>query len=352
MKRLLKTFLAACLLTSALTFTACGNNTDNSDVVDTEDAEATITDKESEDLEQTVIKIASLKGPTTMGMIKMMDNSDNGEYADASYQVDIYGTADEIVTQLVKGEIDAANVPCNLASVLYGKTEGNVSVAAINTMGVLYMVETGEGISDIQDLRGKKIYNTGKGTTPEYILNYILKQNGIDPEKDVEIEFKSESAEIAALLSNPETAENAVALLPQPYITIAGNSNSDLRVALNMQEEWVKVNPDSNIVTGVTLIRKDFIEENPEAVKTFLSRYKESVDYVNANTDEAAALVAKYDIAPEAVAKKALPLCSISFITGEEMTENIKGYLQVLFDSNPQSIGGTIPDEAFYYAEK
>lgn len=339
MKRIYK-ILAAGMLAVILTLTACGQN-DSDEVTDGSE--------NNEQSEAAVIRIASLKGPTTMGMVKLMDKSDNGEFDDASYVTEIFGTADEIVTKLVKGEIDIANVPCNLASVLYGKTEKNIMVAAINTMGTLYMVETGSLIDNIGDLRGKKIYTTGKGTTPEYILNYILTGNGIDPEKDVEIEYKSESAEVAALLSNAETAENAVALLPQPYITIAGNNNPDLKTVLNMQEEWVKINPESNIVTGVTVIRKDFFDKNTEAVIKFLNRYNESIDYVNANTDEAAALVAKYDIAPEPVAKKALPLCSISFITGEEMKKNIQGYLQVLYELNSQSVGGALPDEAFYY---
>ncbi len=315
------------------------NNDDNAD-----DADAPDTTDEDVAVEYVGINIASMKGPTTMGMVKLMDNSEAGA-SEGSYNVTIYGTADEIVPLIVSGEADIANVPCNLASVLYKKTEGKIAVININTLGVLYVVETGETISSVEDLKGKTIYSTGKGTTPEYVLNHILKQNGIDPEKDVTVEFKSEATEVAAML---EGAENAVAVLPQPYVTVAMTKNDKIRIALDLTEEWEKTE-GSSLVTGVTVVQKEFLEAHPETVEKFLEEYAASVEYVNSDNDGAAALVGKYDIVAEGVAKKALPYCNIVSVTGEDMKLSIEKYLEVLFNSDPKSVGGQLPDEAFYY---
>lgn len=296
--------------------------------------------------EKVTVRISSLKGPTTMGMVKMMKDSENGEYSDAQYDVAIYAAADEIVTQVVKGEVDIVNVPCNIASVLYNKTEGGVYVAGINVFGVLQIVESGDTIQSIEDLLGKTIYTTGKGTTPEFSLNYVLMQNGLDPAADVNIEFKSEAAEVAALLAEDT---GAVGMLPQPYVTIAQNANPELRIALDLFDEWGKVSTDSSMVTGVTLVRKAFADENPEVVAAFLERFSASASYVNENVDEGAVLVGEYDIVPEAVAKKAIPYCNLSFVTGAEMKKYVSGYLQILYDFAPESVGGALPDDAFYY---
>ncbi len=340
MKKLLALLLA---LTLALTlFVACGDTDVNND--DTVGEEVNNGDSITEETELDVINIASLKGPTTMGMVKLMDDSDNG-LTEIDYNVAIYGTADEIVPKIVNGEIDIANVPANLASILYKRTEGEISVIDINTLGVLYVVETGETISSVADLKGKTIYSTGKGTTPEYTLNYILKSNGIDPATDVTIEFKSEATEVAAML---EGAENAVAVLPQPYVTVAMNNNANIRIALNLVEEYKAID-GTDMVTGVTIARNEFIEAHPDALALFMADYKASVEYVNANNDAAAALVGKYDIVAEGVAKKALPLCNIVYITGEEMKTNVETYLNVLLNSDPTSVGGELPDESFYY---
>ncbi|PHV70858.1 sulfonate/nitrate/taurine transporter substrate-binding protein [Sporanaerobium hydrogeniformans] len=296
----------------------------------------------------TTFRLASLKGPTTMGLVKLMSDSEAGRTTN-NYDVTMYATADEIVTQLVNNEIDVAAVPCNLASVLYNKTQGAIKVAAINTLGVLYVVETGEQINAISDLKGKTIYTTGKGTTPEYALHYILAKNGLDPTKDVTIEFKSEATEVAALLSE---SSDAIAMLPQPFVTTAMSKNPNLHIALNMSEEWDKVSDDdSALVTGVVIARNAFIEENPEAFRIFLGEYNASTKYVTSNNEESARLVGKYEIVPEAIAKKALPLCNITFIEGKEMQSKVTGYLQSLFEQNPKAVGGTMPDAAFYYSK-
>ncbi len=289
------------------------------------------------------IRIAALKGPTAMGMIKMMDDeSENSEF-----QFTIAGAADELTPGIVKGNIDIACVPANLASVLYNKTEGGVEVLAINTLGVLYIVENGEPtITSPADLKGKTIYASGKGATPEYALRYILTQNGIDPDNDVAIEWKSEHAEcLSALVSD----EGNAAMLPQPFVTTAQAKNENVNVVLDLNSEWEELNNGSALVTGVVIARSEFIEDYPAVVDSFLEEYSASVDYVNANVADAAQLIGKFDIVPAAVAEKALPKCNIVFISGAEMKEKLSGYLGVLFDSAAASVGGALPGDDFYY---
>lgn len=296
--------------------------------------------------EKIEISVAALKGPTAIGMVGLMENAENNLTTN-HYNFTIAGTTNELTTNIIKGEIQIAAVPCNLASVLYNKTDGAVQLAAINTTSVLYIVETGESIQSVEDLKGRTIYSTGKGTTPEYTLNYLLRTAGIDPEKDVTIEYKSEAAEVAALLAE---SENAVAMLPQPYVTVAMTQNNKLRIALDVAAEWEKYADDkSSVVTGVVLINKKFAEENKEAVDAFLTEYAASTKYVTENVEAAAQLVEQYDIVKAAVATKAIPYCNIVFITGEEMQTKVRGYLKVLFDQEPASIGGAMPEEDFYY---
>ena len=309
----------------------------------------------SEEVEEPAVQpaeynVASLKGPTTMGMVKLMQDAEAGATFN-TYNVTMHGTADEITAGIANGTIDIANVPCNLAAVLYNKTQGAISVAAINTLGVLYVVETGENIQSFEDLKGKTIYSTGKGTTPEFALNYLLTENGIDPTSDVTIEYKSEATEVAAMLAE---STDAVAVLPQPFVTTAMMQNENLRIALSFTEEWDALQGEggSTLVTGVTIVRNEVIEKNPEAFAEFLKEYEASIAYTASNPEETAALIAGYGIVPkEPIALKALPYCNISFIQGEEMMEKVAGYLEVLFNADPKSVGGTMPDDAFYYSE-
>lgn len=293
----------------------------------------------------TTIKVAALKGPTAMGMVKMMDDAKTTK----NYEFQIKAAIDEITPLLVKGDVDIAAVPANLASVLYNNTEGEVKVLAINTLGVLYIVENGDSIQDISDLKGKTIYTSGKGATPEYTLNYILKENGIDPDKDVTIEYKSEHAECVAVLASEE---NAIAMLPQPFVTTAQAKNDKIRIALDMNDEWDKLQmkeDKSALVTGAIVVRTQFLEEHTELVNKFLDAYKDSVEYVNSNIEEAAVMIEEQDIIPAAVAKIALPYCNIVFIEGEEMKTKLSGYYSILFEQNKKSVGGTLPDDTFYY---
>ena len=294
--------------------------------------------------ETTLPRVVALKGPTAMGLTKMMTDEAAG------YDFHVVGAVDEISPLLIKGEVDIAAVPANLASVLYNKTEGKVQVLAVNTMGVLYIVENGDTIHSVQDLKGKTIYTSGKGATPEYALNFILTANGIDPATDVTIDFRSEHTEcLTALLSN----EGSVAMLPQPFLTTAMMKQEGIRMALDLNTEWAALQEgqenQSALITGVMVVRTEFAQQNPEAVAAFMNSYSASVDFVNANPEEASKLIAAFDIVPEPVALKALPYCQIVYIDGAEMKEMLSGYLQVLFDQNPQAVGGSLPGDAFYY---
>ena len=251
---------------------------------------------------------------------------------------------------LIQGELDIAAVPANLAAVLYNNTSGQVKVLAINTLGVLYIVERGDTVQSVEDLRGKTLYTAGKGSTPEYALNYILRGNGLDPQTDLTIEFMSEHSECLAALMNDPTA---VAMLPQPFATVAQSQAEDMRIALDLTAEWDALQADSEtpsaMLTGVVVARTAFIEENPDAVAAFLSDYEQSIQFTLENTADAAALIGEYDIFEAAVAEKALPYCNITFVAGEEMQGLLSGYLEVLYEQDPASVGGTLPDEAFYY---
>lgn len=299
------------------------------------------------------INVAALKGPTAMGMVKLMNDSDNGETELNHYNFTISAAPDEITPSIIQGKVDIAAVPANLASVLYNKTEGQVQVLAINTLGVLYIVENGDTVNSVADLKGKTIYASGKGATPEYALNFMLSANGIDPAKDVTIEYKAEHAECVSALVNDD---NGVAMLPQPFATTALMQNENMRIALDMTKEWETAakakDSSASLVTGVVIARKAFIDEHPDAVKLFMSQYEDSINYTNDNAEDASALIEKYDIIKAAVAQKALPFCNITFVAGSDMKEKLGGYLAELFNQNPEAVGGQVPADEFYYIEK
>ena len=288
------------------------------------------------------VNVAALNGPTGMGMVKLMKDEEGKD----NYAFTLAGAADVIAPSFIKGEFDIVCVPANLASVLYNRTNGNVQVLAVNTLGVLYIVERDDTVHTISDLKGRTIYSAGKGATPEYALRYLLTMNGIDPEKDVTIVWQSEHSECLSAIINDSTA---VAMLPQPFVTVAQTKKDDVRVALDLTKEWEALETDSGMVTGVVIARKDFAENNPEAVAAFMEAYAESVKYVNENVEEAAELIGEYEIVAAAVAVKALPYCNIVCITGEEMVTLLGGYLNVLFEQDATSVGGALPNEDFYY---
>ncbi len=303
---------------------------------------------ETPDTDQVTLHVAGLKGPTGMGMAKLMEDAANGETGN-TYEFTLESAPDAIVGKIVSGELDLAAVPVNLAATLNKKTEGNVQLAAVNTLGVLYLLTNGETVNTVEDLRGKTIYATGQGSTPEYVLNYILSQNGLTVGEDVTVEYLEEHA---ALASSFLAGECAVAMLPEPFVTQVMTKSESAVLALNLTEEWEKTAGDTVLAMGGILVRRDFAEANKEAVDLFLQEYQKSVEYITdtANVEDAAALIEKFDIMPAAVAKNALPRCNIVFLDGEEMKESAKGFLQVVFEAEPKAVGGQLPDDDFYYA--
>ena len=290
------------------------------------------------------VRVTSLSGPTTMGLVKMLDDSNQGVYDSNNFIMNIAKSPDELVPLVAKGEVDIALIPSNLAAILFQNTKGNVQVLTINTLGVLYIVENGETIQSINDLAGKTVCATGKGATPDVSINHILSLNGL--EDQVTLEFKSAPSECIALM---EADKNTISMLPEPFVTTAITKNEELRVALDLTKEWNKVETNGELITGVTVVNKTFAKENPEAVEDFLNKYEKSVEYTNNQPEDAAKLIAQYKIAPEPVALKAIPNSNITFITGDKMKESLNGYLQILYNKNPKLVGGAMPTEDFYY---
>lgn len=293
------------------------------------------------------VRVGSLKGPTSMGLAELMDRAEKGE-TENDYTFTMAGKADELVGSVANGDLDIVLVPANVASILYTKTQGNVNVIDINTLGVLYVVASDDSISSMEDLKGKTLYMTGKGTTPEYVMNYLLSENGLT-DGDVTLEFKSEAAEVASVLKEDPSA---VGVLPQPFATAACIQNEALKPVLDLTEQWNLLNKEngSQLVTGVTIVRSDFLKENEEAVKLFMEDHKASAAYTSEHLDEAAEMVAALGIVEKApIAKKAMPACNIVCITGDEMKSALSGYLSVLEAADAKSIGGQLPADDFYY---
>lgn len=316
MKRIVAMITAAVMLFSLAAFAACSKKQDD-----------------------TEIRIAALKGPTGMGMVKLADKQNY-----PNYTVSIEASPDALNPRIISGEVDVAAVPVNLASVLYNKLDGDISVLAVSTLGVLYVVEAGSEVNSVADLAGKTVYATGQGATPEYILNYLLDKNGVAG--SVEVNYVGEHAALATMLADG-SAE--IGMLPEPNVTSTLAGNDNLRIALNLTEEWNKV-CSTELVQGVVIARKSFVNEHPEAIEQFLREYEKSSAFVNENIDEAAKLIADAGILGNVeIAKKAIPNCNISFSKGEAMHKAVEGMLTVLFEANPKSIGGKLPDKDFYY---
>lgn len=316
MKRIVAMITAAVMLFSLAAFAACSKKQDD-----------------------TEIRIAALKGPTGMGMVKLADKQNY-----PNYTVSIEASPDALNPRIISGEVDVAAVPVNLASVLYNKLDGDISVLAVSTLGVLYVVEAGSEVNSVADLAGKTVYATGQGATPECILNYLLDKNGVAG--SVEVNYVGEHAALATMLADG-SAE--IGMLPEPNVTSTLAGNDNLRIALNLTEEWNKV-CSTELVQGVVIARKSFVNEHPEAIEQFLREYEKSSAFVNENIDEAAKLIVDAGILGNVeIAKKAIPNCNISFSKGEAMHKAVEGMLAVLFEANPKSIGGKLPDKDFYY---
>lgn len=297
--------------------------------------------QKQEKTDETVIRVGALKGPTTLSLLPMIDQ----ENAEPAIDFQMMTSADELLPLMIKGEMDIALLPGNVASVLYQKTQGEIQVIDINTLSVLYLVSSDSQITTPADLFGKTIYLTGKGTTPDYALRYVLSENGLS-EGDYSLEYKSEATEVAAVLT--ETPD-AIGLLPQPFVTVACAQNEKLSVIMDLGKEWEACDENSSIITGVTVVRKDFLEQHEDLVDRFVQEHKKSAEKMNEDPEKGASLAVEAGIIPkEAVAKKAIPACNIVCITGEDMKTRLSGYLQVLFEQNPASIGGKIPGDDFY----
>lgn len=317
MKKLLSLALCAIMLFAVIAASACNN-------------------KKTEPAASTEIRIAALKGPTGMGIVKLMGDDM------PQYKVTIEASPDALAPRFIRGDVDVAAVPINLASTLYNKLNGDVVVLGVATLGVLYILEDGDEIHSVKDLNGKKLYATGQGATPEYILNYLLDKNGVS----ADIEYVAEHAALATMLANGDAH---IGMLPQPNVTTALGASDNLAIALDLTEEWNKVS-DAKLVQGVVIARKSFVEKNKDAIESFIADYQSSVEFVNSDTDEAASLIAAAEILPKAaLAKQAIPSCNIVFIGGAEMKKAVSGMLKVLFDANPKSVGGTLPEDDFYF---
>lgn len=346
MKRKWMTMLLATVLSAGLLW-GCGQ-TQATQPETPETAEAAEEEETPETAEaaaeEVTVRVASLKGPTSMGLVKLWQDQEEGT-AQGNYEFQMMTGADEIMPLMIKGETDIALLPANAAAILYQKSEGAVSVIDINTLGVLYLVSGDKSIESIEDLAGRTVYLTGKGTTPDYALQYLLVQHGVDL-SEVVLEYKSEATEVAALLKeNPD----GIGLLPQPFVTAACAQNEALGIVLDINAEWEALNDGKGLVTGVTVVRKAFLEEHPEAVELFMEEHETSAAYANENVEEAAELVAERGIVEKAaVAAKAIPACNITYIDGTQMKEALSEYLAVLYGQDPEFIGGAMPDDDFY----
>ena len=296
---------------------------------------------------KTKVNVAVLKGPTALGMLKVMEDNNNG-VANNDYKFEAFAAPDQLVPNIVNKSIDIASVPTNLAATLYKKTNKNVSIIAVNTLGVLSILTNGVEIKSVADLKNKTIYATGKGSTPEYALNYILEKNGLEVGKDVKVEYKSEHAELATAVISGNAD---IAMLPQPFVTKVTSKNKNVKIALDLSEEWAKVSNGGELVMGCLIVRNDFLKDNKDAVDAFLAEYYSSTYNANDKLDETAAYAEKFNIMEAEVVSMALPYCNIVYRTGDKMKSSVKEYLNVLYQSNPASIGGEIPDDAFYYAK-
>ncbi len=321
--------VAICLL--AALFTGCSNNN-------------------SKPEDETPVRVLTLKGPTGLGMVQLMEANANGITAN-KYEFTICGSPDEIKTEILAGRYDIAAVPINLAAALYNKTEGGLKIAAVNTLGVLYILENGDSIKSVADLKGKTIGATGEGATPEYVLNYILRANGLEPGVDVTVEYYAEHEELAKRIIGGMCD---IGMLPQPNVTAVLAKKDSVRIAIDLTKEWEKVDETGSALTqGCVVVSKDFAENNGKKLDSFLGEYKASAAFANVHPAEAAAYSSKFGVVPDAaIAEAAIPKCNICFFAGEEMKAKASGMLGVLFSADPKSIGGKLPGDDFYYGVK
>lgn len=342
-------FILALAMLLALTACGAGAKTEAQPSVQTETAEPEAVPAEpAPEVEKTDVNVFVLTGPTGIGAVNMWDKAEQGEGLE-NYHFTAVAAPTEIVAKISGGEADIAAVSTNLASTLYHKTNGGVVILAVNTLGVLNVLDnTGAEIGSMADLKGRHIVTTGQGANPEYIINYLLRESGLDPEKDVSIEFKADGSELVTVWA---TDPEAAIIAPQPVATAIKGKYEGSALALSLTDEWEKVSPDSELMMGCMIVRRAFLDEHPEAVATFLANYEASVSAANADPETTGALCEQYGIVAQAkMAQAAIPNCNLCYITGEALRSGLTGYLQVLLDADPTSVGGALPDDDFWYA--
>lgn len=297
--------------------------------------------------EKAVMTIGTLKGPTGMGMSYLMEE-DRLETSAIDYTFDIVGAPDQLIGKIIKGEVDIAAVPTNLAAVLNVKTEGKIQLLGVNTLGVLYVLENGDTIQTIEDLKGVEIGASGKGATPEYVLNYLLAENNLIVGEDIVVDYAFEHSELAASVAAGDTK---IAILPQPFVTSVMLGNPDVRIALDLNDAWLAANEEvSSLPMGAIIVNKAYAAEHPEAIEQFMEEYKISVDFVNNNPVEAGQLIEKFGILPKAaLATQAIPNCGITLITAQDAKGDVLKFYEILKSFNPKSIGGQMPSDDFFY---
>lgn len=286
--------------------------------------------------DDTVLQIAALKGPTGLGLAKLAENTED------TFEISVYDAPDVVTGKFISGEVDVAAVPVNLASVLYHKTEGEAVMIAVNTLGVLYILENGDSVQSLSDLAGKTLYATGQGSTPEYVLNRLLAENGLSD--GVTVEYVGEHAALAGMVASGEAE---LAMLPEPNVSAVLLKNDSVRIALDLTKEWESAF-DTTLVQGCYIVRKSVLEAHPQAVKAFVEAAAASTEYMLSAEDAPAVAAAQGIVPSEGVAKKAIPHCNLVCITGEEMQRIAGEMLSALFEANPKSIGGALPGDAFY----
>jgi NitT/TauT family transport system substrate-binding protein len=291
-------------------------------------------------------KVAVLRGPTAVGMIKMMDTQPSmGDNVTAEYVIE--QTPDTLSAKLLTGEIDIATIPTNTAAKLYNKGVA-YQLAAMNTWGVMYVLTNGTAINSWSDLKGQQIDNSSQGSAADVVFRYLLNKNGIDPEKDVTIKYIASPVEQAQLAI---AGKSKITVLPEPWVSTVLSQNKDMKLALDFQKEWTRLNgADIPFAQTCLVVKADFASKHPEIMTKFLQEYANSIDWVNNNPAQAGELLKKQDIGiPADVAATAIPRCNLRFMSAIDAKPSVEKYLQVLLDFSPDSIGGKLPDAQFYY---
>lgn len=299
-----------------------------------------------EPVQPQTVKIATLGGPTGMGMAQMMtDGVDLGEGVDAEFEV--VGAPDQVTASIINKEVQIAALPTNMAAVLYNKTEGQVVLGAVNTLGVLYiMADESEGITTMADLKGKTIAASGQGATPEYVLNYLLQENGLTPGTDITINYVAEHSEVVTQLA---AGTATIALLPEPFVTTIQSKKPSIKIGVDINQAWADANDGLELPMGCIVVDQEWAAANPTIVANFMDAYQVSVDAINDDPIKGSENVVAVGILKDAaLAEKAIPSSNIVFIPAADAKTALNEYFTILAGFEPKSIGGEVPGEDFY----